>query len=145
MTRTEIGTISALIWVLFQFSACATSPTRMSSSQQIPAAVGSVKAEQTDNNNTRVNLAVSHLAPPSKISSRATTYVVWTRPLDSRREPSSSGQVQSLGALRVDQNLNGTLSAVTPLHNFELFITAESSGLVSSPSGEHLLWAQVNR
>lgn len=116
----------------------------MSTSDRIPAAEGDLKTEVTDNNNTKVDLTVKHLAPPEKIASGATTYVVWTQPSVAGREPSSNEQIQNLGALEIDQQLDGKLSAVTPLHNFQLFVTAEPSAVVTTPSGEHLLWTQVS-
>ena len=77
-------------------------------------------------------------APPEKVSSEATTYVVWVR-------PGAGGRSQNLGALKVDGDLRGTLSTVTPMRSFDLFITAERSPTVSLPSARNLLSASIAR
>ena len=50
-----------------------------------------------------------------------------------------------MGALVVNKNLDGKLVFITPLHTFELFITAEASGQIQQPFGEPLLWISYNR
>lgn len=145
MIRIKFVYVAALSWVAIQVSGCASSPIRMSSSEQIPAAEGRVETERTGNNNTKLDMEVEHLAPPQRVSANATTYIVWIHPLAAGRDPSSEGQIQSLGALRVDEDLKGKLSAITPFQHFELFVTAEPSALVQQPTGERLLWSQVTR
>src|SRR5690606_2295803 len=94
------------------------------------------------NENTLVNVTVEHLADPQMVSGRATTYVVWARPLG---QDQGTVGVQNLGTLQVDDDRTGELETTTSLHNFEVFVTAEPSGTVPSPTGEPLLWAEVNR
>ena len=59
--------------------------------------------------------------------------MVWVRGL------APEAQAQSLGALKVDKNLNGKITAITALPAFALFITAEVSPVVTEPSGPELL------
>ena len=113
-----------------------SSPTRLASSHDVPAAKGTVKTEVSENGNTRVDLEVKHLANPRNISAQANTFVVWAA-------PRTGESPQNLGALRVDENLRGTIETTTPLRNFQLFVTAESSPNVDSPSGDKLLWTDV--
>lgn len=114
----------------------------MAGSDAIPAAQGEVKAKADENENTLVNVSVEHLADPKMVSKRATTYVVWARPMG--QDQGTTG-VQNLGTLQVDDSRNGELETTTSLQSFEVFVTAEPSGTVPSPTGEPLLWAEVNR
>jgi hypothetical protein len=110
---------------------------RMSTSSEIPAAEGTAKASTTDNGNTILKVEVRHLARPEKVATGATTYVVWAK--------DDQGSPQNLGALRVDENLKGTLETVTPLESFHVFITAEPSGTMAEPTSDHLFTATIPR
>ncbi|MBK7864172.1 MAG: hypothetical protein IPJ65_37370 [Archangiaceae bacterium] len=102
----------------------------------IPSAQGDVRAVTSKDLNKRVTVEVKHMAPPSRIQSGATVYVVWAR-------PDGSDTVQNIGALRVDKNLTGSLTTMLPYQSFKLFITAEPSGSMTQPTGEELLAANV--
>jgi hypothetical protein len=121
-------------------SGCGSSPpvVRMVASLDVPAAQGTVKATSTDNNNTAIEVEVHHLAPPERVQPGATTYVVWAR---------ATGQdtYQNLGALRVDENLRGTLKTITPLRSFDVMITAEAGPTVMTPTSRRLLSASIER
>ena len=129
------------------FSACSTAPLHLAASNKVPAAEGTVKVGETANDNTSIALNVKHMAPPQRVITDATTYVVWLRPSAAVRSPSGTDTklAQNLGALRVDNNLNGSLDGVTPFRDFEIFITAEQSPTVTTPTGEPLLWTSVKR
>lgn len=131
---------SAAFGALVAIGGCASDAgaVRMTASRDIPAAMGTVVATQTDNDNTKVRVEVEHMAPPQRVSPGATTYVVWAR---------AAGQAApvNLGALKVDRNLKGTLVTVTPLRNFEVFVTAEPSPTVTTPTSQHFLSASVER
>lgn len=102
----------------------------------LEAAEGSVMASRTANENTAVRVQVWHLAPPDRVTEGANTYVVWAR-------PAGKDEATNLGALKVNQNLKGTLYTVTPYKDFEVFITAEAAPTASQPTGKQLLWASV--
>ena len=133
---------SAVLAIGFSMAAgCASGgpkPVRMTTSRDIPAAQGTVVASRTDNDNTKLEVEVRHLAPPERVSPGATTYVVWVR---------AAGQdtPQNLGALRVDEDLRGTLKTVTPLRSFDVFITAEPSPTTMEPTDDELLTANIER
>lgn len=110
----------------------------LSASPTLPAVEARARFSATNNDNTRIVLTVKHLARPDKLTPPANGYVVWTR-------ATKYAEAQNIGALIVDKNLNGKLEAETPLHSFELFITAEDSGQVQQPSGQPLLWMNYNR
>ena len=115
------------------------STTELASSSRVPGAQGEIRVKDAGNNNTGVQVRVKHLATPAKIESTATTFMVWAKPL------SELGRVQPLGALTVNKDLTGELDATTPLRNFEVFVTAESSSQLQDPRGERLLWATVSQ
>lgn len=110
---------------------------RLDSSSDIPAAQGMVKVSTTDNGNTKIDLVVEHLALPQRVDPGAAVYVVWARGSEAGAQP------QNLGALRVDDNLKGSIAAVTPLLSFELYITAEASQTSTMPTGKKLLYTTV--
>src|SRR5688572_19057738 len=78
----------------------------MTSGSGVPAAEGTVRSSEGDNGNTNVAVRVNHLAPASKVASDATVYVVWIQ--------ARNGTVQNVGALRLDDDLEGTLETMTP-------------------------------
>ena len=63
--------------------------------------------------------------------------MVWVQP--------SGGAPQNMGALKVDEDLRGTLATVTPLKSFDVFITLETSATVQEPSAENVLSASIAR
>jgi hypothetical protein len=135
---------SAVLAVTLAMSGCSAlgiggrAAIRLSSSSALPAVEGLAKFKATKNNNTRITLTVKHLPQPEKLTPPANQYIVWTR-------AAKDESAQNIGALVVDKNLNGKLETETPLHTFELFITAEVSGQIQQPFGEPLLWISYNR
>jgi len=112
-------------------SASVTIP--LGSSSAIPAAEGKVRLSKTKNGNVEIKLQVKHLAPAGRIKPGASVFVVWARGL------APEAEAQNLGALKVDKNLNGKLTAVTSMSSFDLFITCEQSQTVRYPEVPELL------
>lgn len=141
--RGRAGGVAALA-ALLAASGCAMlgfggrNDTSLSTSPTMPAAQGSARFSPTDNDNTSIALKVKHLAHPARLTPPASHYVVWTR-------ANKDASAQNIGALKVDKRLNGHLDTETPLHSFELFITAEASGQVQATSGPSLLWTSYSR
>jgi hypothetical protein len=113
-----------------------TQTTPLGASPRAPAAEGEVEARRIENANTRLVVKVRHLAHPEKIQAGATTYVVWL-------QPSGQDRPQNIGALQVDQNLTGTLTATTPHDQFQITITAEPFPQASAPAGVEVFKATV--
>ena len=103
----------------------------------IPAAQGQLKVGTTQNGNTKLELSIEHLAPPDRISSSASVYVVWVRSHEAEAQP------VNLGGLTVNDNLEGEIVAITPLRNFALFVTPESSRVVTTPTGKVMITARI--
>ncbi|MBF0299253.1 MAG: hypothetical protein HQK51_11070 [Oligoflexia bacterium] len=117
---------------------CAGTKTKsLERSEKIPAATGKVEYKTTENNNTKVKIEVFNLAPPSRVKTGATTYVVWAQPIT----PNTTAQ--NIGALKVDDDLHGELETLVPYKEFDLFITASPSSTADFYNTERLLQVRI--
>jgi hypothetical protein len=105
--------------------------------RETPAASGEVKASTGENLNTRLAIEVQHLAPPDRLMPGATSYVVWVA------SPGNEGAPQNIGALQVNDKLEGKLETVTPLQQFSLWITPEPSPRAQAPTGARIMSTRV--
>ena len=110
---------------------------QMTSSPDVPGAQGVATVTTTDDGNTKIDLVVKHLAPPESVNSGATVYVVWVTDVE------SGAEAHNLGALKVDHDLNGKITAVTNMRSFELYVTAEPSQSSTMPTGNAVLKTNV--
>jgi hypothetical protein len=117
-------------------ASCAGNEQMMAASAEIPAAEGKVSTEDADNGNTRVRIEVKHLAPPRRVAPDATTYVVWLE--------AAGSTTQNVGALRVDDDLVGSLEFVTVYKTFRVVVTPEALATLSAPSHRAVFTADVN-
>lgn len=116
---------------------CASSPQIMSADSRVPAAQGEVKSKEESNGNTHLKVKVKHMAKPNAVEPMAQTYVVWAQ------DNTNTGNVQNLGALQVNDNLEGEIEALTPMKRFDVFITAEPVATAQYPTGVKTLWTTV--
>jgi hypothetical protein len=100
-----------------------------------PSATGNADISKDKNGNTNVSLHLEHLAKPPLLTPPANLYVVWFQEPGS--EPTNEGQLQ------VGNDLRGQLKTTTPLHNFDIFVTAEMDPTVKTPSDQVLLRATI--
>ena len=114
------------------------SEVNLSTSPSMPASEGSARFSVSKNDNTLIDLRVKHLAHPEKLTPPASSYVVWI-------QANKDAAPQNVGALKVDSDLNGAITAETALHSFGLFVTAEGAGQVQTPTGAQLLWTTYSR
>jgi hypothetical protein len=135
--KSRLVGLAPILLVLAAISCAGSKTLHLVASPDVPAAQGTLKTDTTSNGNTRIVLSVDHLASPDRVVAGTTTYVVWVRDVD------SGGQIQNLGALRVDDRLRARMDAVTPLRRFELLVTAEESALATAPTNRALLQARV--
>ncbi len=131
-------TLALLLLAALATHGCGSKSIPLSIDPGIPAAQGQLKVGTTENGNTKIELSVEHLAPPDRIASDATVYVVWVRSREGAAQP------VNLGGLMVDSKLKGELVTVTPLRNFLLFVTPESSRIVTTPTGKVLINAGID-
>lgn len=102
----------------------------------VPAAIGEVHATRTDNGNTRVDVAVSYLAPPQNVAPGANVYVVWA-------QGEGGASPVNIGALEVGKDRKGELQTLTPLQKFEIFVTPEAERNAKLPSNRPVMKADV--
>ncbi len=100
-----------------------------------PSAMGDVDVSKDKNGNAVVSLRVEHLAKPTMLTPPSTMYVVWFQ------QPGSDPENQ--GILKVGDDLRGQLRTTTPLHSFDIFVTAETDPTTRTPSAQVLLQARV--
>jgi hypothetical protein len=107
----------------------------MTPGKEDPAAHGTVAVKTGRNGNTDVSITAKSLAQPSALNPPENTYVVWFQP---------DGQdARNMGALRVNNNLDGKLVTVSPYRRFKVFITAEKEPNPTRPKGPTMLTADV--
>lgn len=102
-----------------------------------PAAEGKVTTDNDRNGNTGVDIEVKHMATPESLTPAKQAYLVWVKP--------RGKDAELLGALRVNQNLEGSLKAATPYKDFEILITAEDNMKPEMPSPMVILKGDVAR
>ena len=105
------------------------------SSSSEPAASGKVSYEHDRNGNIKLEIKTEHLAAPERLTPAKNSYVVWIR--------SNDGQTQNAGVLKVNHNLEGSLTTTTPIKAFDVVITAEDSPNVSQPSGPEVMHGSI--
>jgi len=139
ITQRTLLVVSTCTLTLSTAACAGAQNTPLNATSEAPAAQGKLETRRTENQNTEVNLEVRHLAPPQKIASDATVYVVWTKPLTGDVPP------QNVGSLVVDADRMGSLKTKTPFERFNLMVTPEPSPSVIAPSHDPVMKAKVER
>lgn len=129
--------IFVLVLFLFVWPFSSAKTYHMVASSSVPAASGIVSVKKgSPNRNTELDVKVSNLAAPSKLSPSANVYILWVRPI--------GGAAANAGAISVNKNLDGELKTVTTSKNCDVFITAEQNATVTSPEGPEVLQAHIS-
>jgi hypothetical protein len=102
-----------------------------------PVAKGWIKLTERDDGNYGVKVQVRYLADPGQWRTGADSYVVWIRPSGPHEHTLNLGTLQPYSRFRAE------MRAITPLSNFEIFVTPELNRNAREPSGAMLLSAQV--
>lgn len=111
-----------------------TSPKAPGVQTEITADVNSNQAQ------TRLNLAMNFLPPPSTIVPTATTYVAW------QRQKVDGVWVRAGGVVYSESDRKGTMKDITiPETSFEFQVTAEAKADVSQPSTDVIITQLVNK
>jgi hypothetical protein len=136
MRRTQVAWAAMLALLLATVVAWARED-KLTNTGVAPAAQGKVITSTDRNGNTSVEVEVEHLANPQSLKPAKEAYLVWIQ---------QSGQSpQLLGALRVNEDLKGTLKGSTPFTNFDVIITAEDQLKADTPSSTVILKGTVAR
>lgn len=126
-----IGAVTAAV-LMGTLCACASGP-RLVSDPSLAKAKGTVSFKGTEERGTRITLKIKNLAEPEGLNPPGYVYVAWVQ---SDRE----ADAHNIGVLVVDDSRKAELRTSTPLHDFELFVTAEASSDAPQPTGPPLLW-----
>ena len=115
----------------------------LQTASEIPAAAGNVKVKAEKGGNTKVEVAVEHLAPAT-VAFGSPTYVVWIVPqTGSAGEPDIAGQAQNMGQLSVGGDLKGSFKTTTAFKTFEVIVTAEATPNVTTPGSNRVMTSAV--
>ncbi len=129
---------SLALFILLAFAVAAWArEDRLTNTGLNPAAEGKVVTENDRNGNTKVSVEVKHMAMPQALTPARQAYLVWVQPRG--KEP------ELLGVLRVNDELEGSLTATTPNKDFDILITAEDKPNPEVPSGMVVLKGTVER
>lgn len=131
----SLTTIAFALLTVFSLGSCARKMS-FGISPIVPAAKGQVKIKKSKNNNYTINVSVTNLAPPKRLSPPREVYVVWMR---TRRN-----QVKNIGMIKsstgfLSSTLKGAMSATSTSKPTSIFITAEDYGNVQYPGSEVVL------
>ncbi|MDP2343535.1 MAG: hypothetical protein Q8O67_21425 [Deltaproteobacteria bacterium] len=118
-------------------AACSTTTT-LAPTNANPASEGKVRVSEGPNGNTKVEVTLDHLPNPRALDPTYATYVVWIKP-DER------GQFMNMGQVAINDEREGRLETITPLHRFTLVVTAEPDATATTPSGAIMLRGDVER
>src|SRR5581483_1504417 len=135
MKRFNIALLVVLSFFLTILAWCRED--RLTNTGATPAAMGKVTTNNDRNNNTDIEVHVKHMAAPQSLTPAKTAYLVWVQP--------RGKEAELVGALRVNEDLEGSLKATTPYKDFDIFITAEDTMRPDTPSGMVILKGTVER
>jgi hypothetical protein len=109
----------------------------MTAMRIVPGAAADVNVGKEMNGNIQVDVKAKHLAKPGMLTPPGNSYIVWLQ--------QGGSQPQSLGELKVGDDLKAELRATTPLNNFNMFIIAETDSQTKTPSDQVVLRATVQQ
>ena len=98
---------------------------------------GTVVAKEGDSGNTDLEVKVEHLPAPAEVARNASTYIVWIHP--------RNGDLQNVGALKLDDDQEGELDTTTPHRRFTVTVTPEASTDAMYPTNEAIFTTEVAR
>lgn len=104
-------------------------------SPDVPAAVAEARITRTNNNNSKIELEVRHLAPPQNLTPKKSVYVVWAQ--------APQGRTINLGQIIVGQDRASEFVGITPLYEFRILVTAEEQSTAVTPSNHVVLSTDV--
>ncbi|NNK12270.1 MAG: hypothetical protein HKP08_13075 [Flavobacteriaceae bacterium] len=118
-----------LLVFLMLLASCATTKT-FPVSELAPAAEITVKQKTDNNDNNEITVKAKYLASPDRVSSSATTYVVWLLSVENG--------LKNIGALYNENGEDSELQTITSFVGSEIFITAEKEADISRPEGPEI-------
>ncbi len=133
--RKSLFYFTVILFAIFFLQAC-SKKLAFTTSTVVPAAKGSVKVKDDDNNNYKIELSIIRLAEPKRLNPPKNTYVVWM-------ETKQNG-IKNIGQLKTSsglfsKTLKSSLETVTSFKPVSFFITAEDNANIQYPSDQVVL------
>lgn len=126
----KIALLLAILSFIFIPLACSKKIT-FENSKIVPAARGEVIVKKDNNENYNIELKLSNLAEPSRLTPPRSTYVVWLE--------SEDNSPQNIGQIVGTNNLNVKFKTVSASKPKRIYITAEDSADVQYPGNMRIL------
>lgn len=120
--------------LLIMIQSC-SSKSSFQTSSIVPAAEGTVKIKNDNNNNYAIDINVIRLAEPERLSPPKTVYVVWMH--TAQNGVKNIGQLKTSSGM-LSQTLKSSLQTVSTFEPTEIMITAEDNATAQYP-GEVVL------
>lgn len=130
LKKNNFYTLIMVAVLLFTFGSCATKNSFLSS-PVVPAARGTVKVSQDNNDNYVIKVNVTNLAEASRLQPAKNMYVVWMEGEDN--ETKNLGQMTSSSSF-MSKNLKASFETVSPVKPKKIFITGENDPSVQYPN-----------
>lgn len=92
-----------------------------------PGAEGTIQVERIEGDSRLVTLSLRHLAPPGRLGSGLTTFVVWLRDVHGRSIEASVIEYSA-------GSRTGRATATTSMPSFTVLVTAEQDAHAAQPS-----------
>ena len=121
----KLALLFTSLFLVVTLVSCGKKITFMTS-EIAPAARGNVDVKKDKNNNYRVELEISYLAEPDRLTPAKNTYVVWMV-TDENDTPINLGQIVS------SSKLNVKFETVTSSKPKRIFVTAENDASIQYP------------
>lgn len=133
--RKSLFYFTVILFTIFFLQAC-SKKLAFTTSTVVPAAKGSVKVKDDDNNNYKIELSIIRLAEPKRLNPSKNTYVVWM-------ETKQNG-IKNIGQLKTSsglfsKTLKSSLETVTSFKPVSFFITAEDNANIQYPGDQVVL------
>jgi len=133
--RKRLFYFTVILFAIFFLQAC-SKKLAFTTSTVVPAAKGSVKVKDDDNNNYKIELSIIRLAEPKRLNPPKNTYVVWM-------ETKQNG-IKNIGQLKTSsglfsKTLKSSLETVTSFKPVSFFITAEDNANIQYPGDQVVL------
>lgn len=130
-----IISIAFLLFTSITFSSCARKLT-FGVSPVVPAAKGFVKIKKNKNDNFIVDVKITNLAAPGRLSPPREVYVVW---MESERAAAKNiGMIKSSSGI-FSSTLKAQMTTASTAKPTAVFITAEDNGNVQYPGSQVVL------
>ncbi|WP_159467008.1 hypothetical protein [Dyadobacter sp. 3J3] len=130
-----------LIFAVMVLQSCNKEKYKFEISSVVPAAEGSVEVKKDGNENYEIDLNVTRLAEPNRLSPERKLYVVWVQ--TEQNGDKNVGQLKTSSGF-LSNTLKSSLSTVTSFKPVGFIISAEDDANVQQPGDQVVLRTSKN-